>query len=229
MKTILCYGDSNTYGTMPIDFDRRTLEFIPSQFRFPREKRWTTILQRGLGDKCEVIVEGLKGRTTVFDNPVARPHLNGLTYLLPCLESHAPIDLVVVMLGTNDLQAKYSIPAYEIAQGVGVLIRTIKQSACGPNGNHPQILILCPPPLGRLTHFKAIYDATSTNKSEKLANNYKIISELFGCHFFDVSSIIRMSDRDGLHFEEEGAIKLGHAMIKIVKDILNGSYVLNEK
>ena len=219
MKTILCYGDSNTYGTIPLDFDRRSLEFIPSRYRFSSDKRWTNILGRGLGAGYEIIVEGLKGRTTVFDNPVARPHLNGLTYLLPCLESHAPIDLVILMLGTNDLQAKYAMPVYEIAQGIGVLVNTIQLSACGPNGKSPKVLVLCPPPLGKLTHFQAIYAASSIEQSWTLAEHYKKIAELYQCNFFDAGSIIQSSDRDGLHFEEESSIILGKALVKVVEDI----------
>ena len=91
MKTILCYGDSNTYGLMPDSPDR-----------YPRDVRWTGILQKKLGEDYYVIEEGLSGRTTLWDDPIEE-HKNGKKYLLPCLETHKPLDLVVIMLGTNDL------------------------------------------------------------------------------------------------------------------------------
>lgn len=109
MKTILCYGDSNTYGAIPIDFDLLDKHFIASHYRLSKEKRWSSILQAELGSTYHVIEEGLNGRTTVWDDPTEGKHKNGLTYLIPCLETHAPIDLVILMLGTNDLKPKFII------------------------------------------------------------------------------------------------------------------------
>lgn len=94
MKTIVCYGDSNTYGYNP-----------ENGFRYEYEERWTTILQKELKDSAIVIPEGLNGRTTSFEDEL-RPGRNGATYLDPCLHSHGPIDLVVLMLGTNDLKIR---------------------------------------------------------------------------------------------------------------------------
>ena len=96
MKTIVCYGDSNTYGYNP-----------ENGFRYEYEERWTTILQKELKDSAIVIPEGLNGRTTSFEDEL-RPGRNGATYLDPCLHSHGPIDLVVLMLGTNDLKDPFS-------------------------------------------------------------------------------------------------------------------------
>ena len=95
MKTIVCYGDSNTYGYNP-----------ENGFRYEYEERWTTILQKELKDSAIVIPEGLNGRTTSFEDEL-RPGRNGATYLDPCLHSHGPIDLVVLMLGTNDLKIRF--------------------------------------------------------------------------------------------------------------------------
>ena len=108
-RVVLCYGDSNTYGSVPGGGDR-----------FPRDVRWPGVLAARLGDGWHVVEEGLGGRTTVFDDPIL-PDRNGKTYLLPCLLSHQPIDLVVVFLGTNDLKARFSASPADIAGGVAVL------------------------------------------------------------------------------------------------------------
>jgi lysophospholipase L1-like esterase len=107
MKVILCYGDSNTWG-----YDPHTQE------RFSSRVRWTGVLARQLGEEYHMIEEGLSGRTTVWDDPVEGLHKNGKNYLLPCLESHQPIDLVILMLGTNDLKMRFSVPAADIGRGI---------------------------------------------------------------------------------------------------------------
>ena len=114
MKTILCYGDSNTYGYDP-----------ETGFRYPYEDRWTTILQKRLGDEALVIPEGLNGRTTCFEDEI-RPGRNGFAYLEPCLHSHGPIDLVVLMLGTNDLKIRFQLTPTDIGKAIDRLILTIK-------------------------------------------------------------------------------------------------------
>lgn len=219
MKTVLCYGDSNTYGTKPVDQNFLDTPFNPHDFRFPKEKRWTGILQKELGADHDVIEEGLNGRTTVLDDPIEGADRNGLTYLPPCLESHAPIDLVVLMLGTNDLKARFSLTAFDIAMGIKVLIDTIKASGSGPGMRSPEILLLCPPPLGKLTDHAGLF-TDGVEESKKLAGNYKRIAKLFGCHFMDVGSVIKPSDDDGLHYEEQDVERLGLAVAQEVKRLL---------
>ena len=109
-KTVLCYGDSNTWGYDPA-----------TQKRYPRNVRWAGVLRRALGNGYLVIEEGLNGRTTVWDDPI-EGYKNGKEYLVPCLETHKPIDLVIIMLGTNDLKARFHVPACDIAAGAGVAI-----------------------------------------------------------------------------------------------------------
>jgi lysophospholipase L1-like esterase len=220
MKTILCYGDSNTYGTKPIDINLLEIPFEPTYYRYPKDKRWTGILQKELGGEFEVIEEGLNGRTTVFDDPVEGIHKNGLTYLVPCLESHAPIDLVILMLGTNDLKKRFSLSAFDIAFSVGVLVKTIQASKSGPNGTSPKVLILCPPPLGKLTYFEDLFD-DGIEQSKNLAQNYKKIANLYGCSFMDVGEIIKPSDIDGVHYDEEDVAKLGKEVARMVKKIFS--------
>ena len=120
-STILCYGDSNTWG------------FVPGSEgeRFSWEERWPGVLQGELGADYRVIEEGLSGRTTVLDNPL-EPYRNGREYLLPCLQSHQPLDLVVIFLGTNDLGDRYSLPPLDIARGAAQLALLALRSETGP-------------------------------------------------------------------------------------------------
>ena len=138
MKTIVCYGDSNTYGYNP-----------ENGFRYEYEERWTTILQKELKDSAIVIPEGLNGRTTSFEDEL-RPGRNGATYLDPCLHSHGPIDLVVLMLGTNDLKIRFQATPTDIGKGIDRLIKMIKSITPQKrqDGQSAKILLMAPPHLG---------------------------------------------------------------------------------
>ena len=207
MKTILCYGDSNTWG-----YDARSLG------RFPMDVRWPGVLRIRLGPEYWVIEEGLNGRTTVWDDPVEGEWKNGLRYLTPCLESHAPIDLVVMMLGTNDLKARFSVPPSDIAGGVERLVRTVKLCSFGPDDHAPQLLLLAPPPVGRLTGFGEMF-LGAREKSQNLGAHYQQIAKLHGCHFLDTSQVIQSWDVDGIHLSPEDHQKLGDAVAEIIRQI----------
>ena len=155
MKTVLCFGDSNTWGYDPL-----------TRERFDRDTRWPGVLRNELGEGYLVLEEGLNGRTTVWDDPIDGTHKNGSRYLLPCLESHAPLDLVVIMLGTNDLKRRFGVPAEDIARGAARLVGIVRQSMCGPRGDAPQVLLVAPPPTTKLTRLST-WRRTSTGGSEK--------------------------------------------------------------
>jgi lysophospholipase L1-like esterase len=218
MKTILCYGDSNTYGCKPIGFDILEENIIPANERYPADQRWTGILQQELGDSYKIIEEGLNGRTTVFDDPVEGNYKNGKSYLQPCLESHAPVDLVALMLGTNDLKTRFSASAFDIAFGIGVLVDIIKASGSGRKGRPPETMILCPPPLGRITNFREMF-LNAIDKSKKLSQEYRKVAELKGCHFLDVGKIIKPSDIDGVHYSRESHKKLGQEIASFIRNL----------
>ena len=135
MKTILCYGDSNTWGYNPI-----------TEARYPLEQRWVTLLERDLGPDYLVIPEGLNGRTTVWPDPVTGKYKSGKRTLIPILESHHPLDLVVLLLGTNDLKHRFGLSAWDIASSVQTLVEMIQGSTFGPDGRGPQVLLIAPPP-----------------------------------------------------------------------------------
>jgi lysophospholipase L1-like esterase len=211
MKTILCYGDSNTWGTAPMT----SLEDVR---RFGWDERWPGVLRQQLGDGYWVIEEGLSARTTVWDDPIEGIHKNGRTYLLPCLETHQPIDLVILMLGSNDLKKRFSVSAFDIAAGVSVLIDIIQQSTCGPEFLSPQVLLMCPPPLAKLSFLAEMFEGGSA-KSQKLAAHYQQVAESYGCHFLNAGDVIVASDVDGIHFDVGEHRKLGLAVTEAVKAI----------
>jgi lysophospholipase L1-like esterase len=207
MKAILCYGDSNTRGYMP-----------GTGKRFPREVRWPGVLRRELGDGYEVIEEGLDGRTIVWDDPIER-HKNGRAYLIPCLESQQPIDLVIMMLGTNELKMRFSLSAYDIAEGIRVLVDIVQKSEAGPDGAPPRLLLMAPPPVARLTEFAEMFEGAKA-KSRRFGEHYRRIAEEQGCEFFDTSDVIVSSDIDGIHFEASEHQKLGETVADQVRKIL---------
>ena len=209
MKEVLCYGDSNTWGYNPA-----------TQERYTRDERWTGVLQKNLGDGYHVIEEGLNGRTTVWDDPIEGEHKNGKTYLVPCLETHQPLDLVIIMLGTNDLKKRFSASAYDVAQGAGVLVDIVNKSVCGRNGKPPKVLLLAPPPLGKLTELAEMFEG-GLEKSRKFSQYFQQVAREHSCEFFDTSTVIRSSDIDGIHLEKQDHKALGEAVAEIVKKILN--------
>src|ERR671917_870887 len=146
MRTVLCYGDSNTWG-----YDPATRE------RFPPHVRWTGVLATLLGAEYRVIEEGLNGRTTRWDDPI-EPGRNGLTYLRPCIESHKPLDLMVIMLGTNDLKRRFNLVASDIAQSAAELAQLAWRFANGPDGARAKALLVAPPAVSTLTEFDQMFE-----------------------------------------------------------------------
>jgi lysophospholipase L1-like esterase len=207
MKRILCYGDSNTWGSDPLTGER-----------LDDRTRWTRILALALGPNYEIIEEGLNGRTTVWEDPI-EDHKNGYAYLLPCLETHRPLDLVVIMLGTNDLKKRFSLTAYDIAQAASVLVTAVKKSAAGRASKAPPVLLMAPPPVSKLTDYAEMFE-DAEEKSKKLGERFRQVAHELGCEFLDTSKVIVSSKVDGIHFDPEEHYKLGHAVAGIIKQIL---------
>lgn len=208
MKTILCYGDSNTWGYRAADAKR-----------FDRDVRWTGVLRQQLGEDYIIIEEGLNGRTTVWDDPI-EGFKNGETYLTPCLDSHAPMDLVIIMLGTNDTKKRFSLCSLDIAMGMEKLIKIIKHSESGKKGQAPKVLLLSPAPIGKLTVFVEMFEG-APEKSEGLAELYEDIAQRHGCAFLDAGSVAKASDIDGVHFDMRAHKALGKRIAKEVKKIFS--------
>jgi lysophospholipase L1-like esterase len=206
VKRILCFGDSNTWGYDPA-----------TQDRFARNARWPGVLRNTLGAGYEIIEEGLNGRTTVWNDPI-EGYKCGKDYLIPCLETHRPLDLVVILLGTNDLKKRFSLSAFDIAQGAGVLVRIVQQSAAGRAGAAPPVLLLAPPPVAKLTYFDQMFEGAEA-KSQKLGFYYRQVAAELGCAFLDAATVIVSSDLDGIHFEAGEHRKLGEAVAQQVRTL----------
>jgi lysophospholipase L1-like esterase len=186
--------------------------------RFDEETRWPRVLGRTLGRGYEVIEEGLGGRTTVWDDPI-EGYKNGREYLIPCLESHRPLDVVIILLGTNDLKKRFSLSAFDIAQGAGVLVRVVQGSQSGREGLGPRVLLLAPPPTAALTGYAEMFEDAG-RKSQKFSEHYGRVAREMGCAYLDTSMVIVSSPLDGVHFEREAHRKLGNAVAVKVKELI---------
>lgn len=199
-KTIVCYGDSNTWGTNAGPYTR-----------WPRSVRWTGVLQNLLGENYEVISEGLPGRTFVAPEP-GKPHRTGITHLQAILESHDPIDLVIVMLGTNDIKTTFDLSAEDIAghlEQTILLIRNEKLDLL----KKPEILVVCPPP---------VIQPKDDELDERMVNGpelfktlpalFKKTAEKHGCAYINAGEHLSNGTVDGYHLDEAGNKKLAEVL-----------------
>lgn len=213
MPRILCYGDSNTWGyaTAPRPDNR-----------YSDSERWPRVMAAALGPDWTVIEEGLNGRTTVHADPVEGAWLDGSATFIPILRSHMPLDVVAIMLGTNDLKAKFSVGPYEIAQGVNVLLKQLKRAEAGRSAGVPRALAICPPPIlstfGEFEFFGELF-AGGREKSLHMAPHYAAVAKEAGAVFLDAGGIIETSAYDGIHLDVPMQAKLGLAVAKAVAGI----------
>ncbi|HSD92768.1 MAG TPA: SGNH/GDSL hydrolase family protein [Methyloceanibacter sp.] len=207
-KSILCYGDSITWGYDPRDGSR-----------FPREARWPGVLEAALQGRARVIEEGLNARTVATDEP-SRPNRNGLAMLPPLLESHAPLDVVAIMLGTNDSAPCYGLTSGKIAMNCAALIRTVNASLAGPGGATPRTLLIAPPPLGSLSAEMSLFYAGGEPTSQGLAAAYRTIAQRFDALFLDAGQVTKVSAADGVHLDPDGQRALGLAVAKLLEPLL---------
>jgi lysophospholipase L1-like esterase len=163
-----------------------------------------------------VVEEGQNGRTTCREDPVEGDR-NGLRHVLPILESHKPLDMVVLMLGTNDLKPRFNPLPYDIAWGAQRLVRAIQDSRTGPNEQSPQVLMICPPPTVDAPGFKHIFGDTQ-ELSKKLAPLYREFARERGVAFLDAGTVIHSSKADGIHLDPDAHRKLAKAVAQIVKE-----------
>jgi lysophospholipase L1-like esterase len=206
MKTLLCYGDSNTWGsaTRPGDDER-----------YAPHERWPGILQSELDPAWVVIAEGLPGRTTVHPDPVEGRWLDGSAYLHPCLRSHRPLDAVAIMLGTNDLKQRFGVTASDIADSVGALLSIVQNSESGPRGGAPKALVICPPPIldhhGEVARLQDMF-VGGHGKSLRLAPLYAEVARQRSAAFLNAGDIIRSSAYDGIHLDADAHVVLARAV-----------------
>ena len=209
-RRILCFGDSNTYG---YDFDTG---------RFDDETRWTMRLASFLGDGYRVIEEGLNGRTFIHDDPTEGGHKNGMKYLPPCLMSHNPLDLVVIMLGTNETKARFSMNAFTIAQCAQRMVELSRQYAVGPDGKPSKILLVAPILIADDVEKRMFGDAfgpKSAAISRNFAREYHRIATLTGCEFLDAAKFASPWPMDAIHITREGQDAFARALESKIRSI----------
>jgi lysophospholipase L1-like esterase len=212
-RTIVCFGDSNTHGANPSGHGTEPA----GPRRLPRAVRWPRVMEAALGEGYEVIEEGLNGRCTIWDSEI-EPGRNGLTYLLPCLLSHAPVDLVTIMLGTNDLKSVYGNTAAEIACGAARLVDVARGSLAGPDGSPPEVLLVSPVPLGEITARSEMWGfGAAYGTSRQLARMYAIVADDHGAGFLDAGSVASVHPDDGVHLDAAACASLGAAMADAVR------------
>jgi lysophospholipase L1-like esterase len=204
MSTVLCYGDSNTWGYDPA-----------TRARYPPHMRWTGVLAARLGAEYRVVEEGLNGRTTRWDDPIEVGR-NGLTYLRACIESHQPLDLIIIMLGTNDLKRRFDLSASDIAQSAAGLAETAWRFAQAPDGSHAEVLLVAPPAVCTLTDFDQMFEG-AREKSRHFSRYYRLAAGWRHLPFFDAGSVIVSSEKDGIHFDADEHRKLGEALADEVR------------
>lgn len=205
MKEILCFGDSNTYGLVPATCNR-----------YPFNVRWTGLLSNKLGSEYNVVEEGLCGRTTMFDDK-DRPYRNGSELLPVLLESHMPLDLVIIMLGTNDCKSEYNTTPEKIAEGVIKLIKQVRHF-----DDEKKILLISPIHLGEnvwKSGFDPEFSKNSVNISKQLKEVYKDISLKYNTEFLSASDYVKASNKDEEHLDSDGHSILADVIYKKVANI----------
>lgn len=210
-RTVVCFGDSNTYGAVP------TLART-GRHRFAANRRWPGVMRRQLGAGWTVIEEGHPSRTTVWSDPIEGAHKNGLTALPISLDSHMPVDLVILMLGTNDLKHRFSAMAGDIADSIEVLIKAVRNSEAGPGGQGPEVLVVCPPPIQEVDWFGEMF-AGGAAKSAELGVRIGQAAARQGVAYVDAGTIVETSTVDGIHLESDLHRILGLALAKAVEAV----------
>ena len=207
MKTILCYGDSNTYGYNPTN-----------GMRYSKNIRWTGRLQEMLGEEYRIIEEGCNGRTTVFDD-IMEPWKNGLPYLKPCLNTHKPLDIIILMLGSNDLKESLHATPKEIANGAGLLVDIMHDFLAEKQGFVPKIILVSPPEIGEgiiNSPFYGSFLEDSIERSREFPKYYGEIAKEKGCIFVKASDYVSPSEVDSLHLSPEGHKALAEAFYDVI-------------
>ena len=210
MKNILAFGDSLSWG------------FIAGiRERHPFDVRWPNVLAKGLGGAARVIEEGHNGRTTVYDDPTTFDERNGSKVLPVLLSTHQPLDLVIILLGTNDLKFANRCRAFDASLGMERLIEIVQTFSFLPAFKRPQVLIMSPPAIIPTTDewFNDLW-GHAIEESKLLASHYARVAKDTGVHFFDTGTVAKADPTDGGHLHAANTMDIGTAPVPVVKKIL---------
>ena len=211
MKRILCFGDSNTWGYIPEG----------NGARYDENTRWTQLMQKALGSDFAVIEEGHNGRTTVFFDPFEY-RMAGIDYFYPCIVSQSPLDLIILMLGSNDLKARFSVTAPDIADGFDRYHAALKTANL--HGSDPKVLLVAPAEMDPAYHhhpsFSTVFGPDADKRSKGFAEAYRKTAEKHGWSFLDAALYAKASPLDGLHLDAEAHRSLAGAITAKVRKLL---------
>lgn len=211
-KRILCFGDSLTWGFDP---DKRT--------RFDEGIRWTSRLQEKLGSDYVVIEEGQNGRTIASEDP-SEGEKNGMTYIGPCLESHLPIDVLILMLGTNNLKPKFGLCSMDIAGQMQLMLQKILSVNHFKFNDSMKIILIAPPYVGENIRDSWLGESfgyeDSIKKSKELASWYKQLADMYAIEFIDASEYVVTSSSDSIHMDADNQKKLGDVVYDYLRDLI---------
>lgn len=208
-KTIVCFGDSNTHGYQ-----------ASTGGRFRYEERWTGLLQEYLGTDYLIREEGMSGRTTVFSDPLFEG-LNGLEYIYPCLMTHEPVDLLLIMLGTNDMKQRFGVNAANIAKGLSRLASKAIASPEAWRDGKPNLLLIAPPPIDPAYEKTPVVHEMGLGCAEKsieFAAHFRLVAENLNCHFLDAGTIpdIGMVPIDHMHLNARSHVLLARRLAQVI-------------
>lgn len=210
MALVMCFGDSNTYGTPPIvDLNVHT--------RFDAQTRWPRLMAQAA--QVDLIEEGLPGRTTMFDDPIMGAHMNGQSGLKMALESHGPLDLLVIMLGTNDVKARFTATGEAVQGGMSSLLDIAQHRIMQARHGGFQTLIIAPPPVLEQGPIRYEFFGGAA-RSAQLAALYADLARARDVHFMDAGAHISVSAVDGVHFDAPAHAVLAAAVAAKVTEIL---------
>ena len=217
-KHIVCLGDSNTHGYCADPKDCAD----PSLARFNEDERWTCLLQKALGEDYLVVEEGLSGRTTVFEDPLYEG-LDALHYLYPCLKSHEPVSLLVIMLGTNDVKERLSASPYAISLGMRRLVQKARTVDCWGPGGKPNVLVIAPPPIGDGLPSSAVADEMGVGALEKscrVPEYYRRMCEENGILYLDAAELgVTFNEVDFMHLTRQSHRILADALAQRIPEL----------
>lgn len=210
VKRIVCFGDSNTWGYNP-----------ENGTRYSANVRWTGVLQEMLGEEYQIIEEGQNGRTIASPDNAEWGTKSGIDYVIPMIESHMPMDMLIIMLGTNDLKAKFNYPAPDIAGCLqNLLLKVYAHLNYHLGQPDVRILIVSPPQIGEniaSSQFAPFVDVNRViDTSKELPKWYKMVASQFGCEFLDATALVSGGKIDSLHLSKESHKVLAEAIYKAV-------------
>jgi lysophospholipase L1-like esterase len=210
MKTVLCYGDSLTWGYDP-----------ESRTRHALEDRWPSVLAASLGEGVHVVADGLNGRTTAFDDYTSDCDRNGARILATALHTHAPLDLVIIMLGSNDMKPLVAGKAHAASKGMRRLLDLVRLHGWPMEQELPQILVVSPPPLVETADpdFAAMFEG-GVVESAMLASFYADLADETGAGFFDAGSVAKCSSIDGVHLDARNTRAIGRGLAPVARLLL---------